>query len=82
MLEFPTALIPRTDRLGTGAFLDGLRVIDAGTLLTAFAIGVATTVFSAWRWCLVARGVGLRLSLRGAIADYIIQRSRTEQLVG
>jgi uncharacterized membrane protein YbhN (UPF0104 family) len=57
-------------RLGTGAFLDGLRVIDAGTLLTAFAIGVATTVFSAWRWCLVARGVGQRQSRRGAVADY------------
>jgi uncharacterized membrane protein YbhN (UPF0104 family) len=57
-------------RLGTGAFLDGLRVIDAGTLLAAFAIGVATTVVSAWRWCLVARGLGLRLSLTGAVADY------------
>ncbi|AGL17916.1 lysylphosphatidylglycerol synthase transmembrane domain-containing protein [Actinoplanes sp. N902-109] len=57
-------------RLGTGAFLDGLRLIDAPTLTVAFAIGVATTVFSAWRWCLVARGLGLRLSLRGAVADY------------
>ena len=57
-------------RLGTGAFLDGLRVIDGATLAAAFAIGVATTVFSAWRWCLVARGLGLRLSLRGAVADY------------
>ena len=57
-------------RLGTGAFLDGLRIIDASALLAAFAIGVATTVFSAWRWCLVARGLGLRLSMRSAIADY------------
>jgi uncharacterized membrane protein YbhN (UPF0104 family) len=57
-------------RLGTGAFLDGLRVIDGPTLLAAFAIGVATTVFSAWRWCLVARGLGMTLTLRGAIADY------------
>jgi uncharacterized membrane protein YbhN (UPF0104 family) len=57
-------------RLGSGAFLDGLRVIDAPALLTAFGIGVATTVFSAWRWCLVARGIGLRLSLPGAVADY------------
>jgi uncharacterized membrane protein YbhN (UPF0104 family) len=57
-------------RLGTGAFLDGLRAIDGGTLLAAFGIGVATTVFSAWRWCLVARGLGLRLPLRSAIADY------------
>jgi uncharacterized membrane protein YbhN (UPF0104 family) len=57
-------------RLGTGAFLDGIRVIDAPALVAAFLIGVTTTVFSAWRWCLVARGLGLRLSLRGAIADY------------
>lgn len=57
-------------RLGTGAFLDGLRVINGGSLLAAFAIGVTTTVFSAWRWCLVARGLGLRLPLRSAIADY------------
>jgi len=57
-------------RLGTGAFLDGLRVIDGGTLLAAFGIGVATTVLSAWRWCLVARGLGLRLPLRAAVADY------------
>jgi uncharacterized membrane protein YbhN (UPF0104 family) len=57
-------------RLGTGAFLDGLRVIDGGTLLAAFGIGVATTVFSAWRWCLVARGLGMRLPLRAAVADY------------
>ncbi|GIE97348.1 lysylphosphatidylglycerol synthase transmembrane domain-containing protein [Paractinoplanes rishiriensis] len=57
-------------RLGTGAFLDGVRVIDAPAVLTAFGIGVVTTVFSAWRWCLVARGLGLRLSFRGAVADY------------
>ncbi|MEU4236742.1 lysylphosphatidylglycerol synthase transmembrane domain-containing protein [Actinoplanes sp. NPDC026619] len=57
-------------RLGTGAFLDGLRVIDAPALVAAFLIGVTTTVFSAWRWCLVARGLGLTLSIRTAIADY------------
>ena len=57
-------------KLGTGAFLDGLRVIDGGTLLVAFLIGVTTTVFSAWRWCLVARGIGMRLPMRAAIADY------------
>ncbi|MGW4940776.1 lysylphosphatidylglycerol synthase transmembrane domain-containing protein [Actinoplanes sp. NPDC004185] len=57
-------------RLGTGAFLDGLRVIDGPALALAFTIGVTTTVFSAWRWCLVARGLGMKLSLRGAVADY------------
>ena len=57
-------------RLGTGAFLDGLRVLDASALLTALGIGAATTLLSAWRWCLVARGLGMKLSLRAAVADY------------
>lgn len=57
-------------RLGTGAFREGLRAIDGGTLLVAAGIGLLTTVFSAWRWCLVARGLGVRLPLAGAVADY------------
>ncbi|MGD3106000.1 lysylphosphatidylglycerol synthase domain-containing protein, partial [Streptomyces sp. YGL11-2] len=56
--------------LGSAAFLDGLRRVDAGTLLAGFGIGVLTTVCSAWRWCLVARGLGLRLPLGRAVADY------------
>ncbi|WP_407651515.1 lysylphosphatidylglycerol synthase transmembrane domain-containing protein [Actinoplanes sandaracinus] len=57
-------------RLGTGAFLDGLRVLDTGALVAALGIGAATTVLSAWRWCLVARGLGMRLTLKDATADY------------
>ncbi|MEU2585488.1 lysylphosphatidylglycerol synthase transmembrane domain-containing protein [Streptomyces avermitilis] len=57
-------------RLGTGVFLDGLRRIDAPTLLIGLGIGLLTTVFSAWRWCLVARGLGIRLPLGPAVADY------------
>jgi uncharacterized membrane protein YbhN (UPF0104 family) len=57
-------------RLGTGVFLDGLRRIDAPTLLAGLAIGVLTTVFSAWRWCRVARALGIRLPLGPAVADY------------
>lgn len=57
-------------RLGTGVFLDGLRRIDAVALLAALAIGVLTTVFSAWRWQLVARGLRIRLPLGGAVSDY------------
>ncbi|GAA4734072.1 hypothetical protein Prum_086160 [Phytohabitans rumicis] len=56
-------------RLGTGALRDGLRVIDGGTLLVACGIGLATTVLSAWRWCIVARGLGIRLPLGSAVAD-------------
>ncbi|WAU83958.1 lysylphosphatidylglycerol synthase transmembrane domain-containing protein [Streptomyces sp. Qhu-G9] len=59
-----------TWRLGTGVFLDGLRRIDSLTLLAALGIGVLTTVFSAWRWCVVARGLRLRLPLGPAVADY------------
>nr|WP_081241023.1 lysylphosphatidylglycerol synthase transmembrane domain-containing protein [Streptomyces viridosporus] len=57
-------------RLGTGAFLDGLRRIDGPALLAALGIGLVTTVFSAWRWALVARGIGIRLPLGPAVADY------------
>jgi uncharacterized membrane protein YbhN (UPF0104 family) len=57
-------------RLGTGVLVDGLRRIDAGTVLAALAIGVVTTVLSAWRWQLVARGLGIRLPLGAAVADY------------
>ncbi|MEH0574206.1 lysylphosphatidylglycerol synthase transmembrane domain-containing protein [Streptomyces sp. B21-108] len=57
-------------RLGTGVFLDGLRRIDAPTLLVALGIGAVTTLFSAWRWALVARALRIRLPLGPAVADY------------
>lgn len=57
-------------RLGTGVFLDGLRRIDGVTLLGALGIGVVTTVFSAWRWQLVARSLTIRLPLGAAVAAY------------
>lgn len=57
-------------RLGTGVFLDGLRRIDTPTLLVGLGIGAVTTVFSAWRWALVARGLRIRLPLGPAVADY------------
>ncbi|GAA3816158.1 lysylphosphatidylglycerol synthase transmembrane domain-containing protein [Sphaerisporangium flaviroseum] len=57
-------------RLGTGAFVDGLRLVDARAVLAALVIGLLTTVFSVWRWCLVARRLGLPLPVRTAMADY------------
>ncbi|MEH0626224.1 lysylphosphatidylglycerol synthase transmembrane domain-containing protein [Streptomyces stelliscabiei] len=57
-------------RMGTGVFVDGLRRIDGGTLAAAVAIGVFTTVCSAWRWCAVTRALGIRLRLGPAVADY------------
>jgi uncharacterized membrane protein YbhN (UPF0104 family) len=55
-------------RLGTGPFLAGLHVIDARALASALGIGVLTTFCCAWRWSLVARGLGVHLPLRAAAA--------------
>jgi uncharacterized membrane protein YbhN (UPF0104 family) len=57
-------------RLGTGPFLDGLRTIDGGALAAAAGIAVLTTVCYAWRWKIVAGGLGLDLSLPAAVAAY------------
>jgi broad specificity phosphatase PhoE/uncharacterized membrane protein YbhN (UPF0104 family) len=62
-------LVALVARLGTGAVVDGLRAIGTGSVLAALGIGLLTTVFSAWRWCLVARGLGLRLPMAEAVAD-------------
>jgi uncharacterized membrane protein YbhN (UPF0104 family) len=56
-------------KLGSGAVLGGLRAVDAGTVLAALALGLVATVSSAWRWCLVARRLGMELPLRSAVAD-------------
>ncbi len=55
-------------RLGTGPFLDGLRLIDVWALAAALGIGGLTTVCGAWRWSLIAGGLGVRLPLRTAVA--------------
>ena len=57
-------------RLGTGPFLAGLRAVDARAVLAAAAVVLVTTLCSAWRWTIVARGLGLGLSFRAAVAAY------------
>ena len=57
-------------RLGTGPFVDGVRAVDGPALLAAGAIGVVTTICCAWRWTVVARGLGIRLSFPAAAAAY------------
>jgi uncharacterized membrane protein YbhN (UPF0104 family) len=57
-------------RIGTGPFVGGLEAIDGRAVLAALAIGFVTTVCGAWRWTIVARGLGARLSLRAAVAAY------------
>jgi hypothetical protein len=57
-------------RLGTGPFLDGLSAVDAWALAAASGLAVLTTICSAWRWRIVARGLGVELPLGGAVAAY------------
>jgi uncharacterized membrane protein YbhN (UPF0104 family) len=56
-------------RVGTGPFLDAVHQINAKSLVLAVLIGMLTTTASAWRWSVIASGLGLRLPLRTAIAD-------------
>jgi hypothetical protein len=57
-------------RLGTGPFISGLEAVDGRALAAAAGIEFVTTVCGAWRWTIVARGVGLRLTLPTAVAAY------------
>jgi uncharacterized membrane protein YbhN (UPF0104 family) len=57
-------------RLGTGPFLDGVRAVDGGALAVAGAVGLVTTVCCAWRWAVVARGLGVPVSPSSAAAAY------------
>jgi uncharacterized membrane protein YbhN (UPF0104 family) len=57
-------------QLGTGPFLDGLRAVDGWALAAATGLAVLTTVCCAWRWRIVARGLGVELPLRTAVAAY------------
>jgi uncharacterized membrane protein YbhN (UPF0104 family) len=57
-------------RVGTGPFLEGLRTVDAGSLAAAFGLAALTTLCCAWRWRTVARGLGIHLPFRAAVAAY------------
>jgi hypothetical protein len=56
--------------VGTGPFLDGLHAVDGEALAAASALAVLTTVCCAWRWRIVARGLGVDLPLATAVAAY------------
>ncbi|WP_241668140.1 lysylphosphatidylglycerol synthase transmembrane domain-containing protein [Pedococcus bigeumensis] len=55
-------------RLGVGPSARAVGAIDARALLVAVALAALTTVCCAWRWSLVARGIGVAVPLRGAVA--------------
>jgi len=57
-------------RLGTSPFLAGLRAVNGGALAAGAALVVLTTVCCAWRWRIVAGGLGVDLPLPAAVAAY------------
>jgi glycosyltransferase 2 family protein len=57
-------------KLGTGPFIAGVRAVNGWSLAMAAAITVLTTACSAWRWTLVARGLGVHLATRTALMAY------------
>lgn len=57
-------------RLGADAFVDGFRAISPWSMVAALGIGLLTTLCSAGRWCVVARRLGLPLTLGTAVSDY------------
>jgi len=57
-------------RVGAEPFLDGVRRAGAWNVIAALAITALTTVCCAWRWRVVAGGLGMDLPLPAAIAAY------------
>ncbi len=57
-------------RVGAGPFVDGLRLMTAWAIAAAVAITSLTTVCCAWRWSLVAGGLGVDVPLRTAVSAY------------
>ncbi|HET6938107.1 MAG TPA: lysylphosphatidylglycerol synthase transmembrane domain-containing protein [Nocardioides sp.] len=57
-------------RLGVGPLVDGLRLTTGWALAAALAITSLTTLCCAWRWRLVAGGLGVGMPLRTAVAAY------------
>jgi glycosyltransferase 2 family protein len=55
-------------RLGVKPFRDGAGAVNSRALAVAAVIGFATTLCCAWRWTIVARGLGVQLSLPTAVA--------------
>jgi uncharacterized membrane protein YbhN (UPF0104 family) len=57
-------------RLGADPFLDGIRTVDVRALAAAAGLALLTTLCCAWRWRIVAGGLGVKLSLPVAVAAY------------
>lgn len=57
-------------RLGSGPFLAGIDMVDGWSLVAALLLTALATLCSAWRWSIVARGLGVPVTLRAAVLAY------------
>lgn len=55
-------------RAGAGPFLAGVRALDLPTLAVGTALAVPITCACAWRWHLVAKGLGVTVAPTSAVA--------------
>jgi uncharacterized membrane protein YbhN (UPF0104 family) len=55
-------------RLGTSPFVHGVRAVDGGVLVAGAGVALLSTLCCAWRWKVVANGLGAELSLPAAVA--------------
>lgn len=69
-------------RVGTGPFLDGLRLVDARAVAAATVIAALTTACCAWRWSVVAHGLGVPVTVREAVTAYYLSQFLNTTLPG
>ncbi|MCW2847131.1 MAG: hypothetical protein JWR90_1105 [Marmoricola sp.] len=69
-------------RVGSGPFLDGVRMVDGWSLVAALLITGLTTLCCAWRWSIVAGGLGAPVPLRSAVVAYYRSQFLNSMLPG
>jgi uncharacterized membrane protein YbhN (UPF0104 family) len=69
-------------QVGAAPFKDGLRAVTWQAVVAAVTLTVLTTVFSAWRWRVVARALGVDIGLPRAVSAYYRSLFLNSVLVG
>src|ERR1022692_3890492 len=69
-------------QLGAAPFRDGLRAVTWPAVAAAVTLTALTTVCSAWRWRVVARTLGVGMSLPSAVSAYYRSLFLNSVLVG
>ncbi|GAA5179227.1 hypothetical protein GCM10023322_08570 [Rugosimonospora acidiphila] len=68
--------------LGSAPFEEGLRAVTWPAVVAAVTLTALTTVFSAWRWRVVARALGIGIGWPGAICAYYRSLFLNSVLIG